>query len=128
MLMSSASLIVYCNRAFCSDQLAESPVTNTSTGQSTAVAGLTKRPITVADSIQMTRLGDLSYNNGEPSRGIVAKFSPDGKRFVVILKKGNLEANTNEYSLVLFQTAAVFQITRTPGLSFPRFFLEPAGD
>jgi hypothetical protein len=73
------------------------------------VAGLTKRPVTVADSIQMTRLGDLSYTNGEPSKGIVAKFSPDGKHFVVILKKGNLEANTNEYSLVLFQTAAVFQ-------------------
>ena len=39
----------------------------------------------------------------------MAKFSPDGKHFVVILKKGNLEANTNEYSLVLFQTAEVFQ-------------------
>jgi dipeptidyl aminopeptidase/acylaminoacyl peptidase len=40
---------------------------------------------------------------------MVAKFSPDGNHFVVILKKGNLEANTNEYSLVLFQTAEVFQ-------------------
>jgi dipeptidyl aminopeptidase/acylaminoacyl peptidase len=39
----------------------------------------------------------------------VAKFSPDGKQFVVILKKGNLEANTNEYSLVLFQTAEAFR-------------------
>ena len=71
--------------------------------------GLTKRPVTVADSIQMTRLGDPSYTDGAPSKGIVAKFSPDGKYFVVILKKGNLEANTNEYSLVLFQTAEVFQ-------------------
>lgn len=67
-----------------------------------------KRPVTVADSIQMTRLGDQSYADGEPSKGIVAKFSPDGKRFVVILKRGNLEANTNEYSLVLFQTASMF--------------------
>jgi len=57
----------------------------------------------------MTRLGDPSYSGGAPSKGIVAKFSPDGKHFVVILKKGNLEANTNEYSLVLFQTADVFQ-------------------
>jgi hypothetical protein len=69
----------------------------------------TKRPATVADSIEMTRLGDPSYTDGAPSKGIVAKFSPDGKHFVVILKKGNLEANTNEYSLVLFQTAEVFQ-------------------
>jgi len=57
----------------------------------------------------MTRLGDVKYSDGWPSRGMVAKFSPDGKQFVVILKKGNLEANTNEYSLVLFQTAELFQ-------------------
>jgi hypothetical protein len=74
-----------------------------------ATASLTKRPVTVADSIQMTRLGDPSYSGNAPSKGIVAKFSPDGKHFVVILKKGNLEANTVEYSLVLFQTSEVFQ-------------------
>jgi hypothetical protein len=77
--------------------------------QTTEVAGLTKRPATVADSIQMTRLGDPIYSAGGSSEGIVAKFSPDGQRFVIILRKGNLEANTNEYSLVLFQTAEVFQ-------------------
>lgn len=57
----------------------------------------------------MTRLGNPSYTDGGPSDGIVANFSPDGKRFVVVLKRGNLETNTNEYSLVLFQTAEVFQ-------------------
>jgi hypothetical protein len=56
----------------------------------------------------MTRLGDVKYANGRSSAGMVAKFSPDGEHFVVILKKGNLEANTNEYSLVLFQTAEAF--------------------
>ena len=108
LLIGSAYLTVYCNRAFCSDQLAEGPVGTTSTTQSTAV-GLTKRPVTIADSIRMTRLGDVKYTDGWPSNGMVAKFSPDGKHFVVILKKGDLEANTNEYSLVLFQTAEVFQ-------------------
>src|ERR1700687_873167 len=108
-LLGSAYLSVYCNSAFCRDQADESLASSTSAAQSTAAVGLTKRPVTVADSIRMTRLGDLSYTNGEPSKGIVAKFAPDGKHFVVILKKGNLEANTNEYSLVLFQTAAVFQ-------------------
>jgi hypothetical protein len=107
-LTGSVCLTVYSDSAFCSDQPAEIPVGSPSTAQSAAVAGLTKRPVTVADSIQMTRLGDPSYTNGAPSKG-VAKFSPDGKRFVVILRKGNLEANTNEYSLVLFQTSAVFQ-------------------
>jgi dipeptidyl aminopeptidase/acylaminoacyl peptidase len=77
--------------------------------QNNAGAGSTKRPVTVADSIRMTRLGDSLYTNGGPSTGIVAKFSPDGKQFVVILKKGNLEANANEYSLALFHTAEVFQ-------------------
>jgi dipeptidyl aminopeptidase/acylaminoacyl peptidase len=62
-----------------------------------------KRPVTVADSIQMTRLGDPLY-----SKGLVAKFSPDAKRFVVVLRKGNLETNTNEYSLTLFETDEIF--------------------
>jgi hypothetical protein len=100
---------VYCN-SLCREQAAEAPAGSTSTSaQSAAAVGLTKRTVTVTDSIQMTRLGDPIYTDGGSSKGIVAKFSPDGKHFVVILKKGNLEANTNEYSLVLFQTAEVFQ-------------------
>jgi hypothetical protein len=108
-LMGSAYLTVDCSLVFCSDQRAEGPASSTSTAQSAAAAVSTRRPVTVADSIQMTRLGDSLYTYGAPSKGIVAKFSPDGKHFVVILKKGNLEANTNEYSLVLFQTAEVFE-------------------
>ena len=68
-----------------------------------------KRPVTVPDFIQMTRFGDPQYIDGGPSKGLVAKFSPDGKRFVVVLRKGNLEANTNEYSLILFNTDEVFR-------------------
>jgi len=96
--------------AFCAEQPTEI-VASTTAPQSAAETGSTKRPVTVADSIQMTRLGDAEYEHdaGGAFAGPVAKFSPDGKRFVVILRKGNLEANTNEYSLVLFQTAEVFQ-------------------
>jgi hypothetical protein len=108
LLMGSTYLTVYCSPAFCSDQPTEGQ-SSTSIEQSTALSGRSKRPVTVADSIQMTRLGDPSYTYGAPSKGIVAKFSPDGKHFVVVLKKGNLQVNTNEYSLVLFQTAEVFQ-------------------
>ena len=107
-LMAPAFLTVLSSLALCSDQPDARPESS-SVPTNAAVAGLTKRPVTIADSIQMTRLGDPSYTDGAPSKGLVAKFSPDGKYFVVTLKKGNLEANTNEYSLVLFQTAEVFQ-------------------
>jgi dipeptidyl aminopeptidase/acylaminoacyl peptidase len=109
LLIGSACLTVLTGRSLCRDQPIEGPASNASSAQSLSVATPSKRPVTVADSIQMTRLGDSSYTAGLPSKGLVAKFSPDGKQFVVILKKGNLEANTNEYSLVLFQTAETFQ-------------------
>jgi len=109
LLIGSAYVTVLTSLALGSDQQAARAVGTTSTAQSPAVATLAKRPVTVPDSIQMIRLGDSNYTAGAPSKGLVAKFSPDGKQFVVILKKGNLEANTNEYSLVLFQTAEAFQ-------------------
>jgi hypothetical protein len=107
LLVISACLVAYPN-AFCIEQATQTPA-STSAGQSAVATSATKRPVTVADSIQMTRLGDAKYAGGFPSDGLVAKFSPDGRRFVVILRKGNLEANTNEYSLVLFQTDEAFQ-------------------
>jgi len=58
----------------------------------------------------MTRLGDSSYLSGGSSKGIVAKFSPDGTRFVVVLRRGNLEKNTNDYLLLLFETAEAFHL------------------
>jgi dipeptidyl aminopeptidase/acylaminoacyl peptidase len=67
------------------------------------------RPVIVADFIQMTRFGDPRYNAGASSKGLVGKFSPDGKRFVVVLRRGNLETNTNEYSLILLATDDVFR-------------------
>jgi len=39
----------------------------------------------------------------------VATFSPDGRRFAIVLRKGNLLANSNDYSLVLFRTETAFQ-------------------
>jgi dipeptidyl aminopeptidase/acylaminoacyl peptidase len=68
----------------------------------------TKRPITVADAIETTRLVDRRYSGGRPSTGRVAHFSPNGQQFVVLLKKGNLKENTSEFSLLLFQTSEAF--------------------
>ncbi len=79
------------------------------TNQAKAESAGVKRRVTVPDFIQMTRLGDPQYTEGVPSKGLVAKFSPDGKRFVVLLRKGNLETNTNEYSLILFETDEVLR-------------------
>ena len=61
-----------------------------------------------SDAIEMTRLADPEYTAGGPSKGRVANFSPDGKRFVVALRKGNLEKNANEFSLLLFESSKVF--------------------
>ena len=71
------------------------------------VTAQTRRPVTVADCIRMTRFGDPYYAAGGSAHGLVAKFSPDGERFVVVVKKGNLELNTNEYSLLLWETVEV---------------------
>ncbi len=70
------------------------------------------RPVTVADAIRMTRYADPLYIAGQPSAGNIAQFSPDGQKFIVILKRGNLETNTNEYSLLLWRTADVFRSPR----------------
>ncbi len=61
-----------------------------------------KRAVTVADAIRMTQFGDEVYLRGLPPRDGVSQFSPDGTQFVVLTKKGNIEKNTNDYSLLLF--------------------------
>lgn len=65
------------------------------------------RPVTVADAIRMTRLADPDYVDGAPSLGRVAQFSPDRKQFVVVVRRGNLEHNTNEYELLLWTTTHI---------------------
>lgn len=60
----------------------------------------------MTDSIGMTRLATDDF--GANSKGQVAHFSPDGKFFVVVLQRGNLEDDTNDFSLLLYQTADAF--------------------
>lgn len=68
-----------------------------------------KRPITVADAIRMVRLGDPSYFDGNSMTDQVAHFSPDASHFLILLRQANLEENSNEYSLVLFESSVVLQ-------------------
>jgi hypothetical protein len=69
-----------------------------------------KRSVTVADTIEMTRVaGDSHYNVAYPDpRPPLAYFSPNGETFLVVLRKGNLERNTNDYSMLLFKTDEAF--------------------
>jgi dipeptidyl aminopeptidase/acylaminoacyl peptidase len=67
-----------------------------------------RRPVTVRDVISMKRLGlpdNVLSGPVGPIRDLAVSFSPDGKRFVVILKKGNLDQDTNDYSVLLYHTS-----------------------
>ncbi len=69
-----------------------------------------KKMITEEDAIRMVRIagrGAINSYAGALTQDF-AYFSPDGKQFVIILKKGNLERNTNDYSLLLFRSEEVF--------------------
>jgi len=68
--------------------------------------------VTVADAIEMRQWADRNYAAGGSSKGKVGIFSPDGKCFVVVLKKGNLSSNTNEFSILLFDTNASWELAQ----------------
>jgi hypothetical protein len=68
-----------------------------------------RRRITVADCIRMTGLPDGFYEAQDPSNSEVADWSPDGTKFTVTLKRGNIERNTTDYSLVLFDVTKTFK-------------------
>jgi dipeptidyl aminopeptidase/acylaminoacyl peptidase len=83
-----AAFASFCLHALCGQ------VQPTKTG-----AEFSKRPLRVEDAIGMTRLAAPDQK--------VALFSPDRNRFLVLIKKGNLERNTNDFSLLLYQTEEV---------------------
>jgi hypothetical protein len=67
-----------------------------------------ERDITVTDSIEMTRWADAGYFWGADPESNIANFSPDGKHFVIVLRKADLARNANIYSVYLFTTSRVF--------------------
>jgi hypothetical protein len=69
-----------------------------------------RRRVEVADSIEMTRLGD---RGSSPSGNTnVARFSPDGSHFALIVVKGNIKKSVNESSLLLFSSSGVFRSSK----------------
>jgi dipeptidyl aminopeptidase/acylaminoacyl peptidase len=60
-----------------------------------------KREITVEDSVSMATLAAPA----DPSEGVPHPyFSPDGKYFVVLVRRANLKNDTNDASLLLYKT------------------------
>ena len=68
-----------------------------------------KRPVTIEDAIEMTRLADSAYAGGGNAFGRAVIFSPDRAKFVAILRKGNIQTNRNEFSIVLWHTQDVLK-------------------
>jgi hypothetical protein len=62
----------------------------------------------------MWRLADGEYYAGASSRGRVGSVSPDGKRFVVVLRKGELASNTNRYMMLLWEVDEVVPNEKPP--------------
>ena len=76
----------------------------------TTDANPTKRALTERDIIEQTLLpSPTSQGVVRHPNDPVAVFSRDGQRFVVVVRKGNIERNTNEYSLLLYSTAAALR-------------------
>lgn len=70
---------------------------------------LEHRRITVADCIRMSGLPDGFYEAQDPSNSEVADWSPDGRKFTVTVKRGDIERNTSDYSLILFDATETFK-------------------
>jgi dipeptidyl aminopeptidase/acylaminoacyl peptidase len=62
------------------------------------------RGVTVADVVQMTQLADEEYLGGIRAKADPGLFSPDGRSFLIVTRRGNIADNTNVYSLLLFRT------------------------
>jgi len=69
------------------------------------VAG--QRAIEISDAVTMTVIGAL---DDALSGSQIPHFSPDGNWFVIVLKKANLERDTNDSSLLLYKTVHGLQL------------------
>lgn len=109
LLIGSLCLLVCCTLVFFPHRGVEGSSSKGVRTRAVPASAQVRRSVTVADAVRMTRLADPLYEAGLSSKGMVGKFSPDGTQFVVVLRKGNLEKNANDYSILLFRAAEAFQ-------------------
>src|SRR5882724_2556474 len=67
---------------------------------------LKKHPLTERDIIEERLLPAPDIQGYiRDTKDLVGVFSPNGQKFVVLVRQGNLQRNTNDYSLLLFVTS-----------------------
>lgn len=74
-------------------------------------------PFTIADSIEMTLLNDP---DSSMLKSNTIELSPDGRWFFLVTKKGNLKTGANDFTLWLYDAAAVRASIATPNLPSAR--------
>jgi dipeptidyl aminopeptidase/acylaminoacyl peptidase len=77
------------------------------------------RPVTVQDMIQMTQPGEPEFQGAMVGKDDIGIFSPDRRLFLILLKRGNLQKNTNEYWLKCFHSNRA--MLGDPGITLTRF-------
>lgn len=72
--------------------------------------GPSERTFSESDAVSMRLISGAGANSnyGGTLNRDFASFSPDGSKFVIILKRGNIQNNTVEYSLLLYHTIRAF--------------------
>lgn len=69
-----------------------------------------KRPVTVADMVRMNKIvGDETYDVGPVKPAV---FSRDGRRFAVLIQRGDLQRNTVATSILVFRADQAFDRPR----------------
>ena len=71
-----------------------------------------QRRVTVVDSIESSEIVSLSSRSGREADD-PGLFAPDGRRFAVLLQRGNLGADTNVYTLLVYSTGSAL-VSRKP--------------
>jgi hypothetical protein len=113
----SAALSLLGSTAACQIAVAQAPALQQPRAPTSETSGgphLNKRFLTEEDAIRLVRIagrGAITEYAGALTKDF-AYFSPDQKQFAIVLKKGNLEANTNDYSLLVFKSAEAFDSPR----------------
>ena len=72
-----------------------------------------RSPLTMADSIEMKRLVDTGAMFNLRG-GLVLDFSPDGKHFHIVTRRGNVESGLNDYELLLYAVDSVLEFVNDP--------------
>jgi hypothetical protein len=70
-----------------------------------------RRPVTVADAVSMTEVVAVQDASALATQPKVALFAPDGTKFAILLKKGDLARDANEYSLLVYSTVEIAERT-----------------